>query len=377
MESSNGKGIKLIHLILIAGVIMICIGGLVVTQVSKKGNTETNMDYAIDNGEAESEESNDEEIVEDKKEKSAYDGTKEMGKKVEFEIKEVELPKAPDWSNEGEFFKDEYDDSWNYDLDAEGNAINVHGYLYSFTGDVTIPDTIDGHKVISLGKGPGKYAGSNTEFFETSINGEAYWNNITSLTIPEGVKYINKFAFMGLENLESVTLPESLIYLGDNAFSHNKNLSRINSDNEGEVILPSNLQYLGEEQFQYNDKITSVKFPETINYIPDFIFSECEGITEFIVPEHIEYIGYGAFSRSKLNKITLGENVKIIDHSAFSTTELKEVTLPDSVVSIGTWAFYFTPLEKFEYNGKLDYIGTAVFDYTKIENPLKNSQLPK
>lgn len=373
---SNEKGIALIHIILIAVVLMICIGGIVVVTVSEKGDRGTVADYSVDNIETEIEDNNNEDVKE-KKEKSAYDGTTEMGKEVEFEIKEVELPKATDWTNEGKGFYDEHDNYWNYDLDADGNAINVYGFLYSFTGDVTIPDTIDGHKVISLGIGPGKLAGSNTSFFKTSINGEAYWNNITSIVVPEGVKYINNYAFMGLDNLKSVTLPESLIYLGDRALACNDNLSMVNSENEGEVILPSNLQYLGETQFEYNDKITSVKFPETINYIPDFIFSECDGITEFTVPNHIEYIGYGAFSRSKLNKITLGKNVRIIDHSAFSSTELKEITLPDSVISIGTWAFYFTPLEKFEYNGKLEYIGTSVFEYTKIENPLKNSQLPK
>ena len=45
------------------------------------------------------------------------------------------------------------------------------------------------------------------------------YKNITEITVPEGVTYINEDAFKGCSNLEHVYLPNSLTAIGSGAFS--------------------------------------------------------------------------------------------------------------------------------------------------------------
>ena len=301
----------------------------------------------------------------------AYDGTTELGTPVKFTINEITPPEAV---SEYETSFKINGNSWYYDLDAEGNAINIYAFG-NFSGDVIIPDTLDGHKVISIGK---NNSSLDNSLFYTSIGGEDYWDNITSITVPEGVKYINDDAFSGYKKLERVILPDSIVYIGDDAFRSSSNLAYINSDVEGKVVMPKNLQYYGESIFAYDDKINAFEFPQQINYIQDWTFYATEGFSNLTIPGQFEYIGEGAFADSEIENLTIEDGVKIIKDDAFEMNEsLKKVNLADSVISIGKNAFYLCKsLSEFNYNGKLSYIGKEVFDYTKVKDVLKSNQLP-
>lgn len=66
---------------------------------------------------------------------------------------------------------------------------------------MTIPSEVNGRKV-------------------TVINGNAFYNcdNITSVTIPDGVTEIGSKAFSGCSGLKSIELPDSATNIGDVAF---------------------------------------------------------------------------------------------------------------------------------------------------------------
>ena len=53
-----------------------------------------------------------------------------------------------------------------------------------------------------------------------SINQGAfrYCDNLTNITLPEGVEYIDAHAFEDLPNLKELKLPSSLVYIGGTAF---------------------------------------------------------------------------------------------------------------------------------------------------------------
>lgn len=301
---------------------------------------------------------------------SSYDGTAELGTPMEFTINKVTLPEKVGYQQSFEVDGN----TWYYSLDAEGNAINIYTYG-DFSGDVIIPDMLDGHKVISIGKIP--TTTQNTLFY-TSLGGEQYWNNITSITVPEGVKYINPEAFYGFDNLKTVTLPDSIIYIGSSAFESCKNLESINSDIPGKVVMPKNLQYYGESLFRGTYKINAFEFPEQINYIQSWTFYETHGFSDVTIPGQFKYIGIGAFASSDTTSLTVEEGVQIIGNSAFTMNkELTRVNLPNTVQSIGTDAFSLcTLLNEFNYNGKLSYIGKKVFDYTNVKDALASNQLP-
>ncbi|MEG2859488.1 MAG: leucine-rich repeat protein [Clostridia bacterium] len=102
--------------------------------------------------------------------------------------------------------------------------------ITKYTGgatDVTIPSTIDGRKVTTIGE---------KAFFES---------NIARVTIPEGVTAIERKAFAGCKKLQSTHFPDSLIQLARDAFKGCKKLPKVkalsfklNKEEDGYFMTP-------------------------------------------------------------------------------------------------------------------------------------------
>ena len=66
--------------------------------------------------------------------------------------------------------------------------------------------------------------------------------NKTDYVVPEGIKFIEPFAFNGCKRLVNIVLPQSLELIGDHVFAGCEGLKAI--------ILPMSLQYIGEHVFE-------------------------------------------------------------------------------------------------------------------------------
>ena len=97
---------------------------------------------------------------------------------------------------------------FEYEINYE-DCITILEYKGSDTS-VTIPDTIDGRKV-------------------TSIGGYAFRDctSLTSVTIPDSVTSIEQYAFRDCTSLTSVTIPDSVTTIGGSAFWGCKNLTSV------------------------------------------------------------------------------------------------------------------------------------------------------
>ena len=97
---------------------------------------------------------------------------------------------------------------FEYEINYE-DCITILEYKGSDTS-VTIPDTIDGRKV-------------------TSIGGYAFreCTSLTSVTIPDSVTSIEQYAFRDCTSLTSVTIPDSVTTIGGSAFWGCKNLTSV------------------------------------------------------------------------------------------------------------------------------------------------------
>ena len=127
-------------------------------------------------------------------------------------------------------------------------------------------------------------------------------------TIPNGVKRIGKGAFDGA-GLEAVTIPQGVRIIDDYAFN-------------------------------YNTNIKSLKLPHSLTKIGKFAFSHLDDLTSIRIPRNVTTIGEEAFSRcSMLEKVTLGSGTKSIGKSAFENSRVTEIKIPRSVEKIGEAAF--------------------------------------
>ena len=80
----------------------------------------------------------------------------------------------------------------------------------SISGDVIIPSTLGGYPVTSIG----------TRAF--------FWcEDVTSVTIPDGVTSIDEGAFDCCTNVQSITIPASVTSIGERAFAWCENLTSI------------------------------------------------------------------------------------------------------------------------------------------------------
>ena len=134
--------------------------------------------------------------------------------------------------------------------------------------------------------------------------------NLTNVTIPNSVTYINKSAFQGCSKITSITIPNSVTRIGNNAFYGCINLTSVDLP-EGltsigncvffdcssltSITLPESLTSIGLSAFNSCTGLTSTNLPESLTEIINYAFQNCTGLTSINLPESLTEIGYGAF----------------------------------------------------------------------------------
>lgn len=247
---------------------------------------------------------------------------------------------------------------YTYTVDSKGNA-TITSVDTAISGDVVIPSELDGNNV-------------------TEIKGRAFdaCVDITSITIPEGLKTLGANLFNGCSGLKTV------------------NYNAINAE-----TTKSSYGEYWYSAFQKNDSICEVNFGENVEYIPVFLFEGCTGITEITIPENVTSIGSyafrGCYNISTLNfnainctstggsfsytvdeydnpltpilkKITIGNKVEIITSRMFYGSEIEEIVLPDSIKTIGSRAFGgCTELKHINIPRNTTFIGKYAFSYCR------------
>lgn len=125
---------------------------------------------------------------------------------------------------------------------------------------------------------------------EAKIDGgvyKSYIGNESSVTIPEGVTYIEDYAFIGNTDLKELTLPKSLKRIGVHAFSVCKNLCVING---GE-----NLEHVMKSAFNECESLEDATFFSSLKEIGAQAFYGCKKLSRIVLPRALLKIGSSAF----------------------------------------------------------------------------------
>jgi BspA type Leucine rich repeat region (6 copies) len=168
-----------------------------------------------------------------------------------------------------------------FNYTTNNGTITITGYTGP-GGDVTIPDTISGQAV-------------------TSIGDYAFWGQtLTSVTIPNSVTSIGHQAFLFCGRLTSASLGNGVTSIGYEPFGDCTNLTSLTVD-------PLNSAYSSVEGVLFNKTQTTL-----VQYLP----------------------GVAAAS------YTIPNGVTSVEDRAFEFCQrLTKITIPDGVTSIGDWAF--------------------------------------
>ena len=202
---------------------------------------------------------------------------------------------------------------FGYTLTPDGEA-----EITSYSGAqsaVAVPNQLDGHKVVSIGK----------EVFKGLP--------VSIVYLPLGVTQIGEGAFRDCEALMSVVMPASLTSVGKSAFRDCVALKTL--------IFPANVTEIGSGACFGCKSLNNVTLPRSLTELPGNMFNGCELLSTVILPENLEVVGSTAFMNcTGLKNVTLPETLTEIRASAFSgCEELETLELPVSLASIGYGAF--------------------------------------
>lgn len=171
----------------------------------------------------------------------------------------------------------------------------------------------------------------------------AYANDITSLYINEGIKYIEDDAFSFCA-IEKVHFPKSLEEIGEGAFYSCK-LSKL--------YIPENVYFINEEAFQRNPLKVVDLSDSKIRVIECYLFDSCKNLEVVKLPDSLETIREDSFaSTSSLKEFTLPKKVIEIYPRAFELSGVEKINIPDGseLVYIGSNAFCDSNLKDFDFS---------------------------
>lgn len=290
------------------------------------------------------------------------------------------------------------DGDWGYELDGS-NAIIVS---YSgAAGAITIPTTVGGYTVTTIGKG-----GSNEMVFNNStLTG-------STLTIPEGIVTINKSAFQGCNRFTgSLVFPSTLRTIGQDAFNGCSGftgtltipaLVTVNraafTGCSGFTALVNNSPYYPENAFRNCSGFTgTLTIPQGAN-VQNYCFENCTGLTGITFSGSVYQLAYGCFRGctgiteieypvvtgytngafyecTGITKVTFAEGVTSIAGATFyKCTGITDVVLPSTLTSIGSTSDtngvfeYCTSLKSIDLVEGITTIGALAFTRSGLES---------
>ncbi len=237
------------------------------------------------------------------------------------------------------------------------SVTTIGDYAFGYFDDEYQKTKIDGFKINYTKNTAGhRYAFENGFTDETCLLTEIqedgtvkitkYCGNDTSFVIPaeidgKPVTSIGYRAFADSTLLTSITIPDSVKYIEMGAFASCTSLA--------DIVLPASLITIDTEAFRNCTSLTSVTIPDGVTDIGSYAFASCSALTKISLPDSVVVIGDRAF---------------------FDCPLLKSVTVPASVTDIGEYAFgyhydddwYYTKTDGFKI---YCYGGTAGEQYAK------------
>lgn len=158
------------------------------------------------------------------------------------------------------------------------------------------------------------------------------YGNERHIQIPNGVTYIDEYAFYLNESARSIVMPDGVRNIGEQAFRHCSALQKL--------ILPDSVISIGKEAFIECSSLLSISLPDNSNYID---FYDCRSLLSIKIPNSISHI---------------------IDYAFSNCRNLKSIHFPDNITSIGKKAFYdCCLLQNIEWSDQIKSIGDEAFEF--------------
>ena len=167
-----------------------------------------------------------------------------------------------------------------------------------------------------------------------------FMDKLKTFTFPKTTTEIPQYCFAnGSCNIEHVIIPDNpnrSVTIGVQAFG-----SSLKSIVLG-AVNPNGNSTIKQQAFLSCTNLYKVDFHFGWKTIGNQSFYGCTALKHVVLPEGVETIEYGAFSRTTIETIYLPSTLKKIEATAFLCPYLKSITIPASVEYIASQAFQGT-----------------------------------
>ena len=231
---------------------------------------------------------------------------------------------------------------WSYTV--SGSSATVTG-ASPVKGNVAVPSSLGGYTVTSIG---------DRAFYECQ--------DLTGVTIPEGVTSMGEFVFTRCRKLTKVTILGNVT----NDWIDGWGIPFSGCTNIATIALGDQMTKIGAFMFIGCSGLTSLTIPDGVTSVGEYAFRDCSKLADVTIGQGVTSIGEFAFgSCGKLTKVTilgnvtndwphyspfvgsasiatvvLGDKMTKIGEQMFSgCSGLTSLTIPDGVKSIGDFAF--------------------------------------
>lgn len=198
------------------------------------------------------------------------------------------------------------DSVFQYELSKDGKGVVINKYKGE-SPYVVIPSEIQGLPVVE-------------------VSGENIFSGVKTISVPGSVKVfdVNGLNERKLYGVEAVSFGEGVERIGRTAFYGSTKLRK--------VILPSSLKVIEPGAFYGCKSLTSIKLPDSLKVISEGLFYDCENLESVNIPASVKMIDEDAFHNTKITEAIIPEGCEWIGFDSFSwCPELKSITLPSSV----------------------------------------------
>ena len=119
-------------------------------------------------------------------------------------------------------------------------------------------------------------------------NGEFQnYNQLTSISIPEGVTTIATNAFHGCLDLTHIGIPKSVTVIDNHAFAECRSLNKI--------VLPNNITDMKASSFNGCYALKRVELPAALSIMGESLFNSCYSLNKIAIPKNVQNIKSAAF----------------------------------------------------------------------------------
>lgn len=150
-----------------------------------------------------------------------------------------------------------------------------------------------------------------------------------NFVIPDGVEWIDDWAFNRYYGMETVAFPDTLDYIGEYAFCRCSSLRT--------VTLGANIKTLHSYVFSECHQLTEADLSQSkVEILPDGIFKECKKLHTIKFPKTMKKIAaFALYDASNVVSLELNEGLKVIEEMNLEgMKQLSIINLPSTVIHI-------------------------------------------